>query len=73
MSRVAAIGDEMRLAGYRLAGVDIYPASSADECRTAWTRLAADVGLLVLTGDACAALEPRLSERPQLLWVVTPD
>ena len=73
MSRVAAIGEETRLAGYALAGVDIYAASGADQYRAAWTRLPGDVGLVVLTSAARAALGSQLAGRPQLLWVVTPD
>jgi hypothetical protein len=73
VSRVAAIGEETRLAGYALSGADVHAASSADEARAAWTRLPRDVALLVLTSRAHAALEPQLAERPRLLWAVIPD
>jgi vacuolar-type H+-ATPase subunit F/Vma7 len=73
MSRVAAIGEPTRLAGYALSGADVHAASGVDELRAAWTGLPRDVGLLILTSAAHAVLEPRLAERPQLLWAVTPD
>jgi hypothetical protein len=73
VSRVAAIGEETRLAGYALSGAEVHAASGADEVRAAWTRLPGDVGLLILTSAAHATLGPWLAERPQLLWAVTPD
>lgn len=73
MSRVAAIGEETRVAGYALSGAEVYAASGADELRSAWTRLPRDVELLILTSAARAALGPLLAERPQLLWAVAPD
>ena len=73
MSRVAAIGEGSRLGGYALAGAGVHAASGAEEIRAAWARLPPDVGLLILTGAAHAELEPRLGERPELLWAVTPD
>ena len=73
MSRVAAIGEEARVAGYALSGADVHAASEASEIHSAWARLPEDVGLLILTPAAHAELEPLLAERSQLLWVVTPD
>jgi vacuolar-type H+-ATPase subunit F/Vma7 len=73
MSRVAAIGDESRLAGYALSGASVHGASCAQEVRGAWARLPPDVGLLILTSEAHAELGRRLAERPRLLWAVTPD
>ncbi len=73
MSRVAAIGDPARLGGYALAGADVHAASDAVEVRSAWERLPADVGLLILTPEARAALGSLLAARSRLLWAVTRD
>lgn len=73
MSRVAAIGERVRVGGYDLAGVDVHAASGASEVRSAWAALPADVGLLILTPAAHAALGALLAERSQLVWAVTPD
>jgi hypothetical protein len=73
VSRVAAIGEAQRLAGYALAGADVRPAADADGVRAEWAALAEDVGLLILTPAARRALGRRLSERPRLIWAVVPD
>ena len=73
MSRIAAIGEGTRVAGYALSGADVHAVSDPDEVRSAWARLPDDVGLVILTPDARSALGPRLSERSHLLWTVMPD
>jgi vacuolar-type H+-ATPase subunit F/Vma7 len=72
MKRAAAIGDDRRLAGYRLAGVEVTHAGSAAEAEAAWAALDDEAGLLLLTPDAHAALAPRLAER-DIVWVVVPS
>lgn len=72
MSRVAAIGEVRRVAGFALAGVDVYVAESPEAAHAAWSALGEDVGLVVLTPLAAAGLEERLSEREDLLWVTLP-
>jgi vacuolar-type H+-ATPase subunit F/Vma7 len=72
MSHAAAIGDERRLGGYALAGVDVVHADSPADVAAAWDALADDVALVVLTPDAFAVLEQRLPERSGLVWAVLP-
>jgi len=73
MSRVVAIGEERRVAGFALAGVDVRPAETADAVVGEWAGLEGDVGLLVLTPAAAAALEGRRSEREESVWVTLPE
>lgn len=72
MRRVAAIGEGAVLAGYGLAGVDVVPAEDAAAVLRAWAALEADVGLLLLTPAAEAALASELAERDELVWAVVP-
>ena len=72
MSRAAAIGEEARVAGYGLAGVDVHPAQDAAAVTAAWVALPADVACLILTPSAHATLRERLAERPRLVWTVLP-
>jgi vacuolar-type H+-ATPase subunit F/Vma7 len=73
VSRVAAIGEDVRVAGYGLAGVEVHAAADAAAVHAAWDALADDVACLVLTPAACAALRDRLAERPRLVWTVLPS
>ncbi len=72
MSRAVAIGEEVLVAGYALAGVDVRAAQDADAVRDAWERLPADVACLILTPAARAALGARLEDRADLVWAVIP-
>ena len=72
MSGVAAIGEDVRLAGYALAGVTIHPAQDALQAHEAFEQLPADLAVLLLTPTAHAALAARLQERPSLLCVEVP-
>jgi vacuolar-type H+-ATPase subunit F/Vma7 len=72
MSRAAAIGEEVRVAGYALAGVEVHAAGDADAVRAAWERLSADVACVILSPAAHAALGPRLGEREDVVWAVIP-
>lgn len=72
MSRVVAIGEERRLAGFALAGVDVRTAEDAQAVREEWDGLGHDVGLLILTPDAATALEERRFEREDIVWVSLP-
>jgi hypothetical protein len=73
VGHAAAIGEDVRLRGYALAGVELHAAGSADEVAAAWERLSKDVACLVLTRAAQTVLAPRLRERPDLVWAVVPD
>lgn len=72
MSRVAAIGADVWLAGYALAGVEVLAADDAAAAIAAWERLPDDTACLILTAGARAAIGPRLAQRPRLVWAVVP-
>ncbi|HVP01026.1 MAG TPA: V-type ATP synthase subunit F [Solirubrobacteraceae bacterium] len=72
MSRAAAIGEDVRVAGFALAGVDVHAAEDADAARAAFDQLPPDVACLILTPAARGALTERLAQRPSLLWVEVP-
>jgi hypothetical protein len=70
---VAAIGEDVLLRGYALAGAELHAATGAHEVAAAWERLPDDVSCLVLTRAAHTTIAARLHERPDLVWVVVPD
>jgi hypothetical protein len=71
MSSVVAIGGEP-LSGYALAGVAVIPAADPASVRAAWGGLPTDVGLVLLTPPARAALDEVIQDR-DVLWIVLPD
>jgi vacuolar-type H+-ATPase subunit F/Vma7 len=71
VSRIVAIGSELDLAGYALAGVEVLAADDPDGARQAWEGLGPDVGLLLLTHEARRALPDRVEDR-DMLSVVLP-
>ena len=73
MSRAVAIGGELRLAGYALAGVEVIDADDAGRRRRRLGRPRDDVGLVILTPDpdAAARAAPRTSAA-DLVWCVLP-
>lgn len=73
MSGIVAIGESGLIDGYGLAGVQLLPAEDGDAARRAWAEVGPDVGLLLVTPAAEAALERELAEAPELLRVVIPD
>jgi vacuolar-type H+-ATPase subunit F/Vma7 len=73
MSGVVAIGEARRLAGFALAGVEVRTAESAQAVQDEWEGLARDVGLVLLTPEATAALDGRQSEREDVVWVSLPE
>jgi hypothetical protein len=56
MNRVAVLGAELEIEGYRLAGALTVAAETPAAVRSAWRALPADVALVVLTPAAAAAL-----------------
>jgi vacuolar-type H+-ATPase subunit F/Vma7 len=71
MSRIVAIGEELKLAGYALAGVEVVAADGPEAIQAAWNRLGTDVGLVLVTAEAACGL-PELAGRPDLLYVALP-
>jgi vacuolar-type H+-ATPase subunit F/Vma7 len=72
VSAAAAIGEHVRLAGYVLAGVEVYAAETEAAARAAWEVLPDDVASLILTPLSHSALREQLAERPELVWAVVP-
>jgi vacuolar-type H+-ATPase subunit F/Vma7 len=73
VSLIAAIGDEARLAGYALAGVQLHAAADDLSARAAWSALDDEVACVILTPAAQAAIAPLLEQRPRTLCAVVPD
>lgn len=72
-SAVAALGERERIRGFAFAGVRLAAAESPDAARAAWRALPADVGLVILTADAHAALAAAdILDGAQRLWTVMP-
>lgn len=71
MTRIVAIGGALELAGYALAGVDVVGTDDPDAVRRAWSDVAEDASLVLLTADARAALPERLDAGSRL-WAVIP-
>jgi hypothetical protein len=71
MHTVAAIGAAHRVEGWSLAGALVLPAEDAAAVRAAWSRLPAEVCVLVLGPQAAAALA-EVEEVPGRLRVVLP-
>jgi len=73
MSRVAAIGEEWRIRGFALAGVDLVAVADETAARAAWEALEADVGLVILTPAAAQGLRHELTAAARRLWVELPQ
>ena len=75
LTAVAAIGERERVSGFALAGVLVAAAGDADSVRAAWDALPADVGLVILTQAARAALASKgllAQDATTRLWTVMP-
>lgn len=72
MTEIAAVGSEVLLRGFALAGVRICPADTPEQVRAVWAHLPDSVGLVILTPDAGAALVRDGARRPGRLTVVIP-
>jgi vacuolar-type H+-ATPase subunit F/Vma7 len=70
VTRAAAIGEDVRVAGYALAGVEVHAVADGGAANAAWDALDDDVACLILTAMARDALGERLRERPYLVWAV---
>lgn len=60
--RIAAIGEEARIAGFALAGAATLVAESPEAARAAWAALGEDVVLVLLTPPAADALGTELTD-----------
>lgn len=71
MTRVVAIGAAEQLLGWALAGAEVIEAQGDPQARLAWAELEPDVGLVLLTPAARAALPGPLPGK--VLWAVLPE
>lgn len=72
--RVAALGEQLRIQGFGLAGALVVAAENPDAVGLAWRDLPADVALVILTPAAARALGPALPDGPpDRLSVVIPE
>ncbi len=72
MARVAVLGEQVRSQGFGLAGVLVLGAEDDDAVRAAWDALPVDVGVVVLTPRAAAALGAERTSVLNPLSVVLP-
>lgn len=70
---IAAIGEPALLDGFRLAGVVVYPGSTDEEIRSAWTALPANTAIVILTPRSAHALEPDLTDPRSPMTVLLPS
>jgi vacuolar-type H+-ATPase subunit F/Vma7 len=72
-SRIAALGEQLRVQGFGLAGALVVTADTPEAARSAWRDLPADVALVILTPSAARALAPQIiDESSDRLTVVMP-
>ncbi|WP_206305825.1 V-type ATP synthase subunit F [Actinacidiphila soli] len=72
MGRVAAIGEQARVAGLALAGVTVLVAEEPESVRRAWHDLPQDVALVIVTPAAADTLGPALLDGTRPLTAVMP-
>jgi vacuolar-type H+-ATPase subunit F/Vma7 len=63
MGRVAALGEQARVAGLALAGVVVLVSEEPDAVRRNWRELPDDVDLVILTSAAADILGPQAGPR----------
>jgi vacuolar-type H+-ATPase subunit F/Vma7 len=68
--RVAALGEQVRVQGFGLAGALVVAAESPEAVVLLWRDLPADVALVILTPAAARALGPELPDGTQDRLVV---
>jgi vacuolar-type H+-ATPase subunit F/Vma7 len=73
VGRVAAIGEQTRVAGLALAGVTALAAEEPDAVRRAWRELPPDTALVIVTPAAARALDPDRLEGTAPLVEVMPS
>jgi vacuolar-type H+-ATPase subunit F/Vma7 len=54
--RVAAVGEEVRVRGFGLAGALVFPAETPEQARASWNELPQDVHVVILTPAAAVAV-----------------
>ena len=72
MSRAVAIGSDLRLSGYALAGVDVIDAAGAGAVADALEALDGDVALVILDRAPDATALAALERRAGTVWCSLP-
>jgi vacuolar-type H+-ATPase subunit F/Vma7 len=67
MGRVAAIGEDVRVQGFALAGVLVLPGDTPADARASWAALPADVDVVILTPSAAEALTAARAGPPRVV------
>jgi vacuolar-type H+-ATPase subunit F/Vma7 len=70
MSRILAMGEQQKVAPFAMVGVEVVAVSDPVSLRRAWAGFRNDVGLVLLTRSAAAALGKELHEPGHPLWAV---
>lgn len=73
MGGAVAIGEQVRVAGWALAGVKVVDAEGAPAVRQAWRTVDDDVALVILTAAAADHLADELDDLTWPLVVVMPE
>lgn len=66
MSRVAVIGETVRVRGYALAGAVVHECAGEAAMCSAWAALDDDIAVVILSRAAAAALD--VTSRPPAAW-----
>ncbi|MCM2579752.1 hypothetical protein [Streptomyces meridianus] len=69
----AAIGEQVRVAGFGLTGVKVCVAEDPEAVRTAWADLPGSIELVVVTPAAARALSPAQRDGDRPLVAVLPS
>jgi len=72
MGGVAAIGAQLTVCGFRLAGARVFAAENAEEIWSAWRDLPDDVDVVVLSAVAAGVLGPAAIAIRRPLTAVVP-
>jgi vacuolar-type H+-ATPase subunit F/Vma7 len=70
MSRILAMGEEQKVAPFAMVGVEVVAMRDPVALRRAWAGYGDNVGLVLLTRSAAAALGKELHEPGHPLWAV---
>jgi len=72
VGRLVVLGETARVSGFALGGATVVTAEDPDAVRRAWTSLASDAAVVVLTARAAAALDDDMLMGSRVLSVVMP-
>ena len=74
MARVVAIGDELRMSGFALAGADVIAAADPAAIERAIDGLSDDTALIILgRAPDTAGMRAALGRRPGSIWCSLPS